>query len=241
MKKLSLSFILLLLIAFTFSPSPASAEPKIIFESDTHQFSEVESGAKIQAKFEFRNDGDSELVISEVKVTCDCTDAQAEPKELKPGEKGTILVTLDTSYRVGDLDKTIIVRTNDSKQPETTLHIKGKTWLPLTFKPSPLFLPYLSPGKESVADVTLMNTGKKSATIKRIIASESDLTFKISGKGDKEISLPYKLKVDDYIWIRVTLKAGAEAKGSINRQISVVADPSPITPLILKIQGTLPK
>jgi Protein of unknown function (DUF1573) len=228
----SLTFIFLIL-----TPLHAFCSPSFRLDSGNHRFSSVESGSKVSAEFEFRNDGDEDLIINEVKVTCDCTEAFAEPERLKPGEKGTIFVTLDTSYRVGDLDKEVIVVSNDPARPEVTLHIKGKTFLPLTFKPSPLFLDKLVPEKEAVADMTLMNTGKKPITVKKLLASEPDVELKISGKGDTNISLPYKLEIGDYLWVRVKLTPNQTDKGSLYRQVTVIADPAPITPLVMKIQG----
>ena len=230
-----------LTILFMLASFPAFAAPKIVFDSEVHEFEEVESGTEIPAEFVFRNEGDEPIEITDLKVTCDCTEARVEPKRLGPGEKGSIFVALDTAYRVGDLDKEVIVRTNDPNRGEITLHIKGKTFLPLTFKPSPMFFPFMASGRESAADVTLMNTGKKPVTINRIVASEADLRFEISGMGNADVSLPHKLEVGQYIWIRLTLKPGEDAKGSINRQLSVVAEPNPVTPLVLKIQGTLPQ
>ena len=67
------SFILLFLILFF--PSLATAGPKIAFDSEVYQFAEVEAGIVISASFDVTNTGDTELVISDVKVTCDCTEA----------------------------------------------------------------------------------------------------------------------------------------------------------------------
>ncbi|MDP8222380.1 MAG: DUF1573 domain-containing protein [Candidatus Lernaella stagnicola] len=218
----------------------AFAAPKIIFESEVHQFEKIESGTEIPAEFLLHNEGDDALVIEELKVTCDCTEVSAEPKVIPPGGEGTIFVVLDTSYRVGELDKEVVVVTNDPARPEITLHIKGTTYLPLIFKPSPLFFDSLHAGQKAFADVTLMNTGKKPITVKKLLASEPDVELAVSGKGDTTVELPHTLESGDYLWVRVTLQINNEAKGSINRQISAVADPAPVTPLILKIQGNFP-
>ena len=234
----------MLLSAFFFLPilvsSLAFAAPKIVFDSEVHAFAEVESGTQIPAEFVIRNTGDEPLEITDLKVTCDCTEVSAEPETIPPGGEGTIFVVLDTSYRVGELDKEVIVHTNDPERPKITLHIKGKTFLPLTFKPSPLFFDKLVPGQEAVADVTLMNTGKTPVTVKQILATEADTTVAISGKADAKVALPHTLGVGDYLWVRITLKTNSDAKGSVNRQVTVVAEPSPVTPLILKIQGSFP-
>ncbi len=214
------------------------AVPVIVVDSDAFSFPEVEAGTKIDAAFVVRNEGVASLKIDQITATCDCTTACEKKFELAPGKTKKLVVTLDTSYRVGDLDKTVILKTNDPKTPELTLHIKGKTFEPLTFKPSPLFFDRLIPGQEQIADVTLMNTGKKSITVNAITSSESDLSFDISGKGDSVATLPLTLPVGDYIWIRLKIKADRPAgKAFVMRQIAVTAQPQPVTPVILKIQG----
>jgi Protein of unknown function (DUF1573) len=216
--------------------------PVIAVDSDAFSFPEVEAGTKIDAAFNVRNEGGALLKIDQITATCDCTTACEKKFEIAPGKTKKLVITLDTSYRVGDLDKSVILKTNDPKTPELTLHIKGKTFEPLTFKPAPLFFDRLIPGVEQIADVTLMNTGKKTVTVKAITASEADLSFEISGKGDSVVTLPLTLPVGDYIWVRLKIKAARPAgKAFVMRQIAVTAEPTPVTPMILKIQGLFVK
>lgn len=211
--------------------------PSLWFESEVFTFSEVESGQTVAAFFPFANYGEGELVISNVQATCDCTSAYASPERLPPGGEGVIIVELDTSYRDGKLDKTVVVFTNDLARPEVTLHIQGNVFLPLTVNPSPLFIDGLDVGKTVVAEVTLMNTGKKPITVRNLTASEKDLTWQVSGKGNAEAKLPYKLEVQDYLWVRLTLTPASDVRKTIYRQLAVTVDPTTATPIILKIQG----
>jgi Protein of unknown function (DUF1573) len=244
----NLKYIVIILLALLFlgaggKEAPEVKEttkgfPVIAVDSDAFSFPEVEAGTKIEAAFVVRNEGDALLKIDQITATCDCTTACEKKFEIAPSKTKKLVVTLDTSYRVGDLDKTVILKTNDPKTPELTLHIKGKTFEPLTFKPSPLFFDKLAPGQEQIADVTLMNTGKGPIKIEAITSSENDLSFDISGKGDSVATLPLTLPVGDYIWVRLKIKTDRPAgKAFVMRQIAVTAEPQPVTPVILKIQG----
>jgi hypothetical protein len=211
--------------------------PRVAFTAEVREFAEVESGTAVPAEFPFRNDGDADLVVAEVRATCECTEARAEPTTVPPGGAGTIFVTLDTAYRVGDLDKEVVVRTNDPARPEVVLHLKGRTFQPLTFKPGPLFLTDLVPGKKAVADVTLMNTGRGPVTVKEVRTADFDLGLAVTGPGDAPVTLPTTLPVGAYLWVRLTLTPGP-ARGDLVRQVAVVADPPPRIPVVLKILGT---
>jgi hypothetical protein len=230
------SFMLLILCSLAFA-APAWAAPRLSFERELFTFPETEAGTRVSADFPVRNAGDAPLEITEVRATCDCTQAFADPKTLKPGQSGAIIVELDTSYRLGDLDKEVIVRSTDPARPEVTLHVKGKTWQPLTLRPSPLFFDQLTPGKEALADVVLTNTGKKPIAIKQVLASEGDVALAVSGKGGAAVTLPYTLQPEEYLWVRVTLQADPGEKDTIYRQIAVAADPPPATAVVLKIQA----
>lgn len=226
------------------SPTPQIPRvPKLVVESETFAFAECESGTKIDATFELRNEGDADLEIGDVKATCDCTHVRVDPPVIKPGGMALVTAKLDTSYRTGDLDKTIVVATNDPNRPEVTLHIKGPVYAPLTFKPGPLFFDDITPGRPAVADVTLTNTGKAPVTISAFTTSEPDLSVVVSGPGDAAVTLPHTLAVGEYVWLRLTLTtpADADSAGSLYRQIAVTVDPAPILPAVLKMQGNFVK
>ena len=212
--------------------------PTLTIEQETITFAECESGTQIPAEFIFTNTGGADLVIQEIRATCDCTEAKAEPKTVKPGESGKILVTLDTAYRTGDLDKEIILKTNDPAHPETTLHLVGKVYQPLTFKPSPLFFDALMPGAEAIQDATLMNTGKGPVTINKIQVTGWDISAEITGRGDAPVELPHTLQVDEYLWVRLKWKPSIQEKDSILRKVTVTAEPNPLVAVELKVLGT---
>jgi len=217
------------------------ARPALWFEKEIYMFTEVESGQKITAFFPFANYGEGELIITDVKVTCDCTDAYASPDRLPPGESGVIVVVLDTSHRDGNLDKTAIIFSNDPDRPEVTLHIQGKAYLPLTIKPSPLFVDDLAVDKPAVADIVLLNTGKRPLSVLSLAASEKDLAWAITDRDHAPATLPYALAVQDVLRVRLTLTPTSDVKKTIYRQLAVTVDPAAKTPIILKIQGMFPQ
>lgn len=73
--------------------------------------------------FEYTNSGKKDLEIKDVKTSCGCTAAVVSGKKLKPGEKGTLKVELDTSNRMGRMSRVITVSSNDPDQSQKILTI----------------------------------------------------------------------------------------------------------------------
>lgn len=92
--------------------APREKNPGIRFDADTFHFGTLEEGKSIDHVFGFTNTGTDTLVVKEVRPTCGCTVAGDFDKEVKPGRKGKIPVTLDTTGFDGYLAKTLKVKTN---------------------------------------------------------------------------------------------------------------------------------
>jgi hypothetical protein len=106
--------------------------PKIAFEKSVHDFGRVIEGEKITYAFRFSNPGDNDLLISDVKASCGCTVPEFTKEPLKPGEKGHIKITFDSSNRKGFQNKSITVISNTI--PSTTiLKIKAQVVVPEQF------------------------------------------------------------------------------------------------------------
>ncbi len=108
------------------TPSQLANAPVIEFENKEFDFGTKPSGDKIPHSFVFKNTGKSDLVIRKVNASCGCTATNPEKTIIKPGESSKIDTSFDTKGRSGDQIKTITVVTNDPKNPEVMLQIKGK-------------------------------------------------------------------------------------------------------------------
>ena len=99
----------------------------IEFEKKTHDYGTVkEEKGKVECKFTFTNTGDKNLKIKKVNPSCGCTASDWTKEEVKPGESGFISAVYSTKGRPGSFRKAITVKTNDPKNPNTILFIKGK-------------------------------------------------------------------------------------------------------------------
>ena len=74
--------------------------------------------------FEFKNNGKTPLIITNVQTSCGCTAAEKPTEPIAKGKSSKIVVNYDTK-RVGQFTKTITVTTNASTEP-IILTITGK-------------------------------------------------------------------------------------------------------------------
>ena len=98
--------------------------PKISFETSLIDYGTIENGSEGKRSFSFKNTGDQELIIKNVRSSCGCTIPKKPDAPIIPGEKSEIIVKYDTN-RQGPFRKTITVSTNVEDMPIIALKIKG--------------------------------------------------------------------------------------------------------------------
>lgn len=92
--------------------------PHINFDVDSHDFGDITQGEKVYYTFEFTNDGDAPLILSNVRTTCGCT-ASSWPREpIAPGETSKIDVSFNSAGKFGHQNKVITIMSNATNNPE---------------------------------------------------------------------------------------------------------------------------
>jgi hypothetical protein len=92
--------------------------PKIVFETDMHDFGQLMAGETISYSFKFTNTGNADLVISGCDASCGCTVANYPKERIAPGKTGYITVSFKSQGMSGNQIKEVIVASNT--QPSTT-------------------------------------------------------------------------------------------------------------------------
>lgn len=121
--KYGLLFFTTLLVSFA-SIAQDGAElvapgPHITFDVKSYDFGDITQGDKVAYTFEFTNDGDAPLILSNVKTTCGCTASSWPTEAIAPGAKSKIDVTFNSTGKVGKQNKVITIMSNGSNNPET--------------------------------------------------------------------------------------------------------------------------
>jgi len=98
--------------------------PKFLFENTTHNLGEIIQGKQVTDTFHFKNIGNSNLLISDVKTSCGCTTTSPLKEPVKPGEEGKVPVSFDTTNKDGEGTVYVIVTAN-TYPAQTVLTIKA--------------------------------------------------------------------------------------------------------------------
>lgn len=124
MKKLFSLFVFCLAVsAYSFAQN--SNGPVMEFKSNTVDYGVIDQGAEPYREFEFTNTGKEPLLIKNAKGSCGCTVPEYSKDPIMPGETGILKVRYDTK-RIGPINKTITVTTNEPSNETRILYVKGE-------------------------------------------------------------------------------------------------------------------
>ncbi len=106
------------------APGKAVAAPKIDVTQETKDMGTVAKGQVIEADFVIKNNGGSDLVISDARPSCGCTVSSFD-KVIKPGTEGKVHTSVDTKSFSGPISKSVLVVSNDPDRPQLNLFVKA--------------------------------------------------------------------------------------------------------------------
>ena len=99
--------------------------PEIEFEKIVHDYGDVPYNGNGECEFRFTNTGNEPLLVQKPKSSCGCTIPSWPKEPILPGESEVIKVTYRTN-RVGNINKTVTVTSNATKNSTVVLRIKGR-------------------------------------------------------------------------------------------------------------------
>jgi hypothetical protein len=102
---------------------------RILFEELTYEFGKIKQGDIVKHTFNFKNDSDEPLVVSNAAASCGCTVPEWPKEPVKPGESGKIEVQFNSKGKSGVQNKTIIITANTLPNT-TTIVLKGEIEAP---------------------------------------------------------------------------------------------------------------
>lgn len=132
------------LLTFAFSNAQETAKPKkaikkvtaktpaltkvegagMVYVTETIDYGNVAINSDGNRKFEFTNNGNKPLIITNAAGSCGCTVPTFPKEPILAGAKAAIGVKYDTS-RVGPFTKTVTITSNAEGSPSKVLTIKG--------------------------------------------------------------------------------------------------------------------
>jgi len=138
------SRISLLLALSLWLAGPALAAPSLVAEPQSLEFGQVTEGILVRAVFVLTNAGDDPLRFPrQPSTSCGCTNAPLPRDELAPGESLELTVYFDsTGFGGQDVERQVMLCTNDPQREEFPLTIKGRVENALPFQDSASSLNY---------------------------------------------------------------------------------------------------
>lgn len=213
MKKI-LSFATLLLITV----AAMGQNPVMTFTKTSHDFGKInEADGRVSTVFEFKNEGMTPLVLSNVRASCGCTTPKWTREPVEPGQTGQITVTYNPNGRPGKFNKTITI-TSNATEPTIRIYIKGEV-IPKPAKPVdqyPVKMGALSLKKNSLNFGTMTYGEKK------------QLEIEYANQTDQPIKVEYLMRdQDSYLKTVITLEE-VQPKQTGKVQVALVSGECPL-------------
>jgi hypothetical protein len=105
-----------------------SADPSTLgafgFSEEEYDFGTINEGQVIEHIFNFTNNGQSPLVISNITASCGCTSPEWTKTPVNPGEKGFVKVVFNSTAKSGAQAPTVTIQAN-TNPTVTRLRMKG--------------------------------------------------------------------------------------------------------------------
>jgi Protein of unknown function (DUF1573) len=168
-----------LISAISFIPTTVEARdnsdegtPIIQFETNFFDFGKLTVPGKVAGSFKFKNTGTSLLELAQPDTSCGCTVAKVDKDKLAPGESGEITYTISLDHEMGQVQKQIMVHSNDPKNPETDLTVQ-LDYTPL-YQLSPMVLRLQLPanGDEAKGSFTIVRNDGQPLALKQLVTSQ---------------------------------------------------------------------
>ncbi len=135
MKKSILPLVLLFVAVLSGNVNAQTVGASIEFNKEVHDYGTIKNGADGSCTFEFKNTGDSPLIISNAKGSCGCTVPEWPKEPIAPGASGVIKVNYDT-MRTGEINKSVTITSNAVNASDKIVFIKGIVLAPETTQPA---------------------------------------------------------------------------------------------------------
>jgi hypothetical protein len=152
------SLALALGLAFTGSAS-ASSWADSMFDELSRDFGTVPHGPTVTYPFRIVNKTGSPVTISNVRVSCGCTQAKALKTTLAAGEETVILAQMDTSRFFGTKNVTIYVQFSQPKFDEVRLWVQANSRDDLSLTPDALAFGKIKRGTAATTSTTVTFLG----------------------------------------------------------------------------------
>lgn len=134
-------------------------QPRIFCEETTFDFGSKDSSEIVDHTFVLKNTGNSDLVITAVRPACGCTAAELTQSAIPPGESAKLSAKLTLAGRNGEVQKPILIESNDPANPALQLVMQGTVANEFTVTPSILTIRQAASDPNATGSVMISSNG----------------------------------------------------------------------------------
>ncbi len=143
--------ILLVLLA-----GPAEAASRLVAPEAAWNAGVVAKGEVIRHAFVIRNEGATDLHLTEVRPSCGCTAAEYD-RTIGPGKEGRITLVVETKGFQGPISKSALVLSDDPAAPQTSLVVSATVKPVVDVLPSGFLRIQALAGEKTSAEATVVS------------------------------------------------------------------------------------
>jgi hypothetical protein len=136
-------------------------QPRIQFDNTIWDFGRMPAGEVFKHTFVFTNIGNSVLELTQVQPGCGCTTAGEWTRRVEPGQTGSIPIQFNSANFQGPIMKSVVVHSNDKKQPNTILQLKGTLWKVVEVTPQFVMINVMPDSLAASNVVQIVNNGEE--------------------------------------------------------------------------------
>ena len=137
------------------------------FPESEYQAGEVLQGTVLVHAFPIHNTTDREIRIRRIGTANDATVLHVD-SVVRPGQRGTIRISVPTHQRRGPIDGLANVYTDNLVRPVASLHLKATVVLPLEVAPRRQAYFFTVKGEPAAQVLTLVNHGERPVRLKSV-------------------------------------------------------------------------
>ena len=135
---------------------PATAASHLVVPEATWSAGVVTKGEVVRHVFVVRNDGTTDLHLTEVRPSCGCTAAEYD-RVIGPGQQGRITLVVETKGFQGSISKRALVLSDDPAAPQTSLLVSATVKTVVDILPSGFLRVQAFGGEKASAEVTVVS------------------------------------------------------------------------------------
>lgn len=217
------------------SAQGTAAGPNMVVPEKVKDVGTVAQGEVVEVNFKILNEGSQPLELKAVRPTCGCTVADYD-KEIAAGGEGAVKATLDTKDFAGPISKSILVMTNDPREPTVSMVIKADVRPYVEVLPRPL-IRFNAVQREPMTQKVVVVSAEpgQDFKVKKVDSSVPFLTASVRRlSGDELISG----KAGDQYEVSLNLAKNAPV-GPVSAQLTVMTDHPKAPEVAVKVYGVV--